>query len=178
MREGARLMKKKHPKKRAQPARPQTRAARPGPDANGSLKRLSRRDALRRVRDWGALGLIGGGGVYYLANSVVVQAAEADLSKLGNGRPTIVQIHDPTCPRCQALQREARAALGALDDDRLQYLVANIRTSEGGAFARAHGAGHETLLLFDGEGALRETLVGERSREALEAVFARLAGAG
>ena len=30
---------------------------------------------------------------------------EGDLSQIGNGTPTVVQIHDPQCPRCVALVR-------------------------------------------------------------------------
>jgi hypothetical protein len=85
-----------------------------------------------------------------------------------------VQVHDPQCTSCQELQRETRAALKTFDDDELDYVVANIKSTEGAAFANSYGAPHITLLLFDGEGELRSTLNGIRPRDELEGAFARL----
>ncbi len=104
-------------------------------------------------------------------DEVTATMAEHDLSKVGNGVPTIVQIHDPQCSRCVALQREARRALKNFDDAELQYLVANIRSGEGQKFAAAHGVGHITLLLFDGKGTRRDTLTGNYSEEYLSDLF-------
>lgn len=114
------------------------------------------------------------GGIGYVGTGVYAEIVEGDLSKLGNGLPTIVQIHDPQCPRCRALQKETRDALAEFDDGKLQYLVANIRNGDGKRFADKHGVGHVTLILFDGEGKARKTLVGERASGALVSEFRRL----
>lgn len=124
-----------------------------------------------QVRDWGVIGLAGAAGVWWLADDVLASRAEEDLSRIGNGIPSIVQIHDPSCAMCAALQRETRAALGAFEDDALTYVVANIRTAEGRRFANQHGASHVTLLLFDGAGRHRRTITGVQSADALQTVF-------
>ena len=134
----------------------------------------SRRDFLHNL-GYGAIGIaVVGGGGWYLASSVHAGIVEQDLSRIGNGIPTVVQIHDPQCPRCRALQREAREAISALDDSEIQFLVANIRRPEGRDLAAAHGVGHVTLLLFDGSGKRRGVLVGENSSEVLLSEFQRL----
>lgn len=130
-----------------------------------------RRKFLANVRSWGVLGLLAAGGGWYLVDEVTATMAEHDLSKVGNGVPTIVQIHDPQCSRCVALQREARRAMDNFGDGELQYLVANIRSGEGQKFAAAHGVGHITLLLFDGKGTKQDTVTGNYSEDYLSDLF-------
>ena len=110
---------------------------------------------------------------WHLAEEVRATAREHDLSQLGNGTAAVVQIHDPRCSTCKALQRETRIAINAFDPSEIQYLVANIRTSEGRTFARTHRVGHVTLLLFDGNGKRRDTLVGLNTAKKLERLFRR-----
>ena len=145
--------------------------ARPAASRN---KALGRRAFLETI-GYGAIGVgIVGGGSWYVVSGVQASIAEQDLSRLGNGIPTVVQIHDPQCPRCRALQREAREAISEFEDGTIQFLVANIRQPEGRQLAAAHGVGHVTLLLFDGHGRRRGILVGENSSESLSAEFRRL----
>ena len=118
-------------------------------------------------------GLVGAGG-FFTASTVMATISEHDLSRVGQGIPTIVQVHDPQCTQCQELQREVRAALKAFEPAELSYAVANLASDTGTAFASQYGAPHVTLLLFDGEGALRGTLNGVRGRDELEATFGRL----
>ena len=134
----------------------------------------SRRALFRKVRN-GAIGfaIVGGlGGL--LARNVYATMHEHDLSRLANGRPTIVQIHDPQCRMCLALQKETRKALKAFDSDALDYVVANIRTADGRAFANRYGAQHVTLLLFDAGGNLQQVLQGQRGSATLQTAFRRL----
>ena len=149
--------------------------ATPGAQRSASpKKRRSRREFLETMGYYAVgAGLVGGGGWYFVSN-VQAGIAEGDLSRLGNGIPTVVQIHDPECPRCRALQRETREAISAFEDGSIQYLVANIRLSEGRKLALEHGVGHVTLLLFDGSGRRRSVLVGEQSSEVLEQEFRHL----
>ncbi len=98
---------------------------------------------------------------------------EQDLTRIGNGTPTIVQIHDPRCSLCVALQRETRDALCDFDDAELQFVIANIRSDEGAQLARRHGVRHVTLLLFDGDGRRRLVMTGPQRSEDLRGVFRR-----
>lgn len=138
---------------------------------------LNRRTFFRHLRN-GAIGLaVVGGGGWLATDKVSAAIAEGNLSKIGNGMPTIVQIHDPQCPVCRALQREARHALRDFEDTDLQYLVANIRSEKGRALASLHGVPHVTLLLFDGQGELLKVLSGPNDSDFLRQQFsAHLAG--
>lgn len=132
---------------------------------------LSKRNSMRKFGNL-ALGAVALGGIgYWSVDGIQACAAEMDLSRVGNGMPTLVQIHDPNCPVCMGLQKETRAALSEIEDGQLQYLVANIRTAYGRKFANSHSVGHVTLLLFDGEGNLAGKLEGTRYREELLIAF-------
>lgn len=114
--------------------------------------------------------VIGGG--FWGVSSFRSYAAEHDLTRVGNGDPAIVQIHDPNCPTCTALQKQTRRALRDFDDCGLTYLVADINTSEGAAFARRFNAPNVTLLLFDGQGELHRRVQGLQQAAELANVFA------
>ena len=147
----------------------------PGPASPGSAPRtMNRRDVIRNAGFYGAAALILGGGGFYLVDDVRADARERDLSRIGNGVASVVQIHDPGCPRCLALQRQTREALEGFDDADLQYLVADINTAEGRELAARYGVGHVTLLLMDGEGKRVSTLRGEAHSGVLADAFARL----
>jgi hypothetical protein len=119
----------------------------------------------------GAAILLGGIG-FWGTRAVQASVAERDLTQIGQGIPTIVQVHDAQCTTCVALQREVRSALKAFDDTTLDYRVADIKTEDGLAFASQYGAVHSTLLLFDANGALSGRLVGPIDRARLALVFA------
>lgn len=136
---------------------------------------VSRRDFLGTARNW-TIGLaVVGGGIFFVGRSVSKTIHEHDISRVENGKPTIVQIHDPQCSKCKALQRETRSALKQFDKSSLDYVVANIKTPEGRDFAARYGEQHVTLLLFDAGGQLQTVLRGQRRREELQAAFRRLA---
>ncbi|MFK7940170.1 MAG: hypothetical protein AB8B82_12380 [Roseovarius sp.] len=134
---------------------------------------VTRRDAMARL-GWygaGAVGVLGVGGA--LAMDFSSKRAEGDLSKIGQGVPTIVQIHDPGCSMCRSLQKETRAALKQFDDDQVTYLVANIKTLDGASFSSDMGMGNVTLVLFDGAGERVHTVQGVTPRDELEQTFRR-----
>lgn len=140
--------------------------------SNAETKR-SRRDVLILGRNI-AVGVVAVGGVgYWARSSFAAHAAEHDLSRIGKGKPAVVQIHDPTCPTCTALQKETRQAMEQFGECDMLYLVADIKQPEGSAFAARHGVPHVTLLLFDEGGELQDTLRGMRQSPELEARFAR-----
>ncbi|WP_299150724.1 hypothetical protein [uncultured Tateyamaria sp.] len=132
----------------------------------------SRRDVLKLGRS-GAIGLAAlAGAGYWGFGSFRAYAAEHDLTRVGEGAMTIVQIHDPQCPTCTALQKQTRAALRDFDECGVTYLVADIKTPEGAAFARKYRVPHVTLLMFDGQGDLHRTVRGLQTSTHLAEVFA------
>ena len=138
-----------------------------------SSKGISRREALGMFKVYGTAAAIVGLGGWYFAGKVMAGIDEADLSRLGNGIPAIVQVHDPECPDCRSLQRQTRLALEEFDDGSFEYLVANLKSPEGQAFANRHQAGRVTLILFDGKGRARNVIQGRRTKDALVEVFNR-----
>ena len=122
----------------------------------------SRRSFLRLARNFGIGAVLLGGTGYVFANNYSNMQHQHDLSRVANGRPTVVQVHDPQCSLCRSLQAETRKALDMFEDGQLDYVVANIRTDKGRAFANRYGVPHVTLLLFDGNGELQEVLQGQR----------------
>ncbi|MEL6451957.1 MAG: hypothetical protein AAFQ19_11900 [Pseudomonadota bacterium] len=118
-----------------------------------------------------AVALVAGGGVWAVS-SFRSYAAEHDLTRVGDGSIAVVQVHDPQCPTCTALQKQARRALRDFDDCGLTYLVADITTPEGAAFARRYNVPHVTLLLFDGAGQLHRRVQGLQQAAQLADVFA------
>ena len=131
----------------------------------------SRRSVLLKLRNGAiAVAIISGAG-WVTTSHVSAVLDEHDLSRIGNGTPVVVQIHDPQCALCVALQREARSALSDFKDDELQFVVANIKTTGGSRLAARHGVGHVTLLLFDGNGKVRSVLAGSNNRAFLRTAF-------
>ena len=132
-----------------------------------------RRKVLRLLRN-GTIGvaLLASGGVYAVT-SVRKTMAEFDLTRIGQGVPVIVQIHDPTCSLCQSLQKQTRKALRRFQDGQIEFLVANIKTSEGQDMAVRYGVGHVTLLFFDAKGHMFHIEEGVQSKDQLETIFRR-----
>lgn len=133
---------------------------------------LSRREALGSLGVYAIGGAAMAGGAAYLVSDVRQTMVEGDLSQIGQGTPTIVQIHDPACQLCQALQRETRAALKDCEEG-YTYLVANIKTPEGRSFAGRMGQPHVTLALLDGHGTPLHFINGVTPAETLKASFER-----
>lgn len=131
----------------------------------------SRRRFLRLVRN-GAIALPFAAGIgFFTVQSTLASMCEADLSQIGQGKPTIVQIHDPQCSLCRTLQSQTRRALKDFDDNTFTYLVANIKTSEGRAFAAEYRVPHVTLLLFDARGKMVDIVRGPTELDRLRSVF-------
>ena len=141
--------------------------------ADSAPKNPSRRNFVKDLGGWGLTAAGVGAVGWYLVDHVSAGISEQDLSKIGNGVPAVVQIHDPQCSKCIALQSETRTALEDFDDGEIQFLVANIRSASGRTLANAHGVGHITLLLFDAKGRKRDVIVGNHSSETLKREFHR-----
>lgn len=119
-----------------------------------------------------ALGLAAlAGGGFFVVQHVQGAIHEHDLSRVQNGTPTVVQVHDPQCPLCRALQHETRQALSRFDDGQIDYVIANIRSAEGQEFAEQYDVPHVTLLLFDAAGNHTGTIRGQQQSESLYNAF-------
>ncbi len=162
---------KRHKKNRKRQQKPSRKPTAAPMQADEKSETSSRRAFLRRFRNSGIAMLVVGSGGWLAVRDVQATMREHDLSRIGNGMPTVVQIHDPECPTCVALQREARDAVCEVGEAQVQFLVANIRTSKGRALAQAHGVAHVTLLLLDGDGKRQGVLTGLRRREELVNTF-------
>ena len=99
-------------------------------------------------------------------------AATHDLSRIGKGKPTVVQVHDPQCQLCTQLQRATKQAMKQFGECDLLYLVADLNQTEGQAFAARHNVSRVTLVLMDAEGQATQVLRGVRSRAELETILA------
>lgn len=133
----------------------------------------SRRDVLKLARNLGLGAAVVGAGGFFMMRSVRAMAAEHDLTRVGQGKPVVVQVHDPQCSTCTALQRETRKAMKQFGECDMLYLVADISQDHGATFANRYGVPHVTLLLFDADGELRQTLQGMRYRDELQTVLAQ-----
>lgn len=134
---------------------------------------VTRRGLLARGRTLALAAVAVGGGGWFAVREVQATLREHDLARIGNGTPAVVQIHDPQCSLCVALQSEARDAVCEFGETELQFLVANIRTAEGRQLARQHGVAHVTLLLFDADGKRRRIMTGPQNSAELKQAFRR-----
>ena len=133
---------------------------------------VTRRNVLGLARN-GAIGVAALAGLGYVGNNwFQAWAAEHDLTRIGQGKPTVVQVHDPQCPTCIALQGETRTAMKQFGECDLLYLVADIKQESGAAFAAKHNVPHVTLILMDGEGEVTQVLRGMRYSDELETILA------
>lgn len=64
--------------------------------------------------------VVRGGLGYWVFSDVDASIGEHDFSKIGNGIPAVVQIHDSNCSVCRGLMRESREALEAFGKGEIQ----------------------------------------------------------
>ncbi|MDB2369127.1 thioredoxin family protein [Octadecabacter sp.] len=133
---------------------------------------VTRRGLMKSLPYYAAGAVVVGGGAAWLVTDFRGKLAEGDLTRIGQGNPTIVQIHDTTCPLCQSLQRQTRIALKDCDEG-YEYLVANVATAEGLAFQRRMGQPNVTLALLDGDGTPLGFVNGVTPAEELKEIFRR-----
>jgi hypothetical protein len=167
----ARLMKRQKRSANPRKKHPKTQSAQNPVEPSKQDQKKSRRNFLATVSNFGLLAVVGGAAGWYFVDAVRATTRELDLTRIGNGVPTVVQIHDPNCSICAALQKEARDAMSDFDDNELQFVVANIAQDKGRALANKHGVQHITLLLLDGKGNRRGVLVGPNKSDYLKDAF-------
>jgi len=99
---------------------------------------------------------------------------EHDLSVLGNGTPTVVQIHDPSCQLCQRLKNNLGKVMAEFED-KIQFKTANIAKQKGKRFASKYNVPHVTLLFFDKKGKRVNTMQGVSTSEDIKTNLQSLA---
>lgn len=95
-----------------------------------------------------------------------------DLSVIGNGTPTVVQIHDQTCQICMRLKKITKTITN--DDDRVQYRIADISSKKGRAFQQQYNQTKTTLLYFDSKGKHVHTTNGLQDADNIQASIENL----
>lgn len=102
-----------------------------------------------------------------------IKKPEYDLSVIGNGTATVVQIHDPNCQLCRRLRSNVDSVKEEFTK-KIQFKTANIASPKGRSFASKHQVPHVTLLFFDKKGRKVNTLQGVTSKENIKAALAQL----
>jgi hypothetical protein len=74
-----------------------------------------------------------------------------DLSRIGNGRPAVVLAHDANYTAGMAVM-EMLHPIRREHADRVDFLVAHLGMADAQAFAREHGVGDGSVLLFRADG--------------------------
>ncbi len=73
-----------------------------------------------------------------------------DLAVIGNGTPTIVQVHDQSCQVCMRLKKLTKNSTENIEN--IQYRIADIATEKGRSFQQQYNVSKTTLLYFDARG--------------------------
>ena len=115
--------------------------------------------------------LISAGGVWWWQQHS--KDEEYDLSRIGSGRPVVVQVHDPTCVACRQLQRIVANLQVEFRAD-MEFLIADLSRPEGKAFANQQQVGSTTLIFFTQDGQRLGVLEGLQEPEFLRKVFGEL----
>lgn len=93
-----------------------------------------------------------------------------DLTVIGNGSPTVVQVYDYG----SRTSRQLRERLTAVEREltpRVQFRLADQATADGALLASRFGAAPETLLLFGPDGSLRDRVAGTQDAQAIRAAI-------
>jgi hypothetical protein len=93
------------------------------------------------------------------------QPGYSGLDVLGK-QPAIVQVFLPGWPNCAHLKRVVDA-LRPEFREQVAFVLADLNTPEGLAFANRHGVGNTTLVFFDAGGKRLTTAVGIQEEGAL-----------
>lgn len=139
-----------------------------GPAVGNSLRKIGampRRSLLKSAAIIGGVLVIGGGIHAFDTNN----KQRHDLSVIGEGKPVVVQVHDPSCPSCRQLMRSTETALETMPQ--IEYRIADLTSKAGQEMASRFGAEKVTLLLFDDRGDHLGTIRGVQSVEDLKAAF-------
>ncbi|MFC3852989.1 hypothetical protein ACFOSD_09125 [Salinispirillum marinum] len=141
-------------------------------------KKAKKRTPWQRLRRLKGLLVVAVGLLVVFGTAWFYQAQNAylrDVSVIGNGSPTVVQLYDQNCSTCRQLDRNAEAAVEQVSTE-LQFRVLNLNTVSGRQFAQRYQGGQTTLLYFDRTGRHVNTITGVQSTDFLVNSFQQLLG--
>ncbi len=98
---------------------------------------------------------------------------EMDLSRIGQGLPSVVQAFDPTCTSCRQLRRMVEQ-LRPEFEEQMVFLMVDLSTPAGAAFAETNQVGSVTLVFFDATGERIGVLEGLQEADYLWRVFTEI----
>ncbi len=100
------------------------------------------------------------------------QANLHDLSTIGQGKPVLVQIHDPQCSKCRKLLSSVYSVLDEFPE--IEFRIANIRSDKGYRFSRQHDVSNVTLLYFNDQGRKKDVAIGLQEQAAVRSFLDRM----
>ncbi len=109
-------------------------------------------------------------GMIALAVMTLPRSFDADLGKIGAGKPALVFVYDPNLVVSNKQTREMDKARENLADE-LHFLVADIGRPDTQQFMRRHQATPTQILLFAADGSLLERTQSLMTAEQLLQLF-------
>ena len=100
------------------------------------------------------------------------QEMERDLSVIGKGIPTLIQVHDESCPSCRQLRSSVNAVIDEFPE--VQYKIADLNSTEGFKFATRHQVQKITLMYFDAKGKKLDVVSNLQSKDEVRAFIKRV----
>ena len=115
------------------------------------------------------------GGAAFGINALEMGKRELhDLSVIGQGKPVIVQIHDPQCPICRRLKTIVTNEIKRSDG--VYYRLADITSPEGKALQEKYRVPTITLLYFDKNGKRVHSSQGLQTKEQVRTALSTVTG--
>ena len=97
---------------------------------------------------------------------------QRDLSVIGTGIPTLIQVHDESCPNCRQLLSSVKAVIHEFPD--LQFKIADLKSHKGSKFATRHQAHKVTLIYFDAHGKKIDVVSGLQTKNEVRSFIKRM----
>ncbi|GAB6091146.1 thioredoxin family protein [Spirochaeta dissipatitropha] len=148
-------------------------------EAQAALRKKERQtlNARRQKRKKAVIAIIVAVGMISAASAIALASnrnsrRHYDLTRVGQGIPAVVQVHDTTCPVCTELRSNISRIENDFDDSDLLVLIADVDKEEGLNFA-ARFTQHRrvTLLYFDPVGNLVDVQSGLQQPDELRSRF-------
>ena len=100
------------------------------------------------------------------------QELQRDLSVIGQGIPTLIQVHDESCPKCRKLLSSTKAVIDEFPE--LEFKIADLKSKNGTKFALAHQASKVTLMYFDSRGKKIDVVSGLQTKDEVRSFIKRM----
>lgn len=97
---------------------------------------------------------------------------QRDLSVIGQGLPTLVQVHDETCPKCRKLLSSVNAVITEFPD--MGFKIADLKSTAGKKFSVKHQVSKVTLMYFDSAGKKIDVVSGLQSKDDVRSFVKRM----